>query len=153
MTNTIRLTTDKRLVGWREWVGMPDWGVPRVLAKIDTGARTSALHVDNIRRLPQGRVGFEVVLSRHNARRRIGVEAPLRRVSRVKPSSGQTQERLVVQVDALIGDFLKRIEVSLVSRQAMICRMLLGRSALEGDFLVDASRRFVQGKPKAPPSG
>lgn len=132
----------KRIIGWSEFVGLPDWGIRRVRAKIDTGARTSALHVENIRKISAHCVRFDVVLSRNRPTKRVTVEADIVRVSRVRPSTGHRQERYVVATTARIGGLRRRIELSLVSREHMICRMLLGRTSL-GGFLVDASRRFV----------
>lgn len=136
------------VVGWREYVTLPEWGVGGVLAKIDTGARTSALHVANIEDLPGDRVRFEVVLSRTDPARRIPVVADLVRVARVKPSTGIHQHRHVVATSMKLGPVEKTIEVSLVCRKSMLCRMLIGRSALDDDFLVNSSRRYIFGKPK-----
>src|SRR6188474_2231761 len=63
------------LIGWTEYVDLPDWGVRRLLAKVDTGARSSALHVENIRELPRGLVAFDVVLHRERRDRRVHVRA------------------------------------------------------------------------------
>jgi hypothetical protein len=128
---------------------LPEWGVKRVLAKVDTGARTSALHVDRIARLPGGRVRFEVVLSRKNPARCVPVEADLVRVTRVRSSTGHRQERYVVATSIRIGKWKRRVELSLVRREHMICRMLLGRSALSG-FLVDVDRKHEHGRPVRP---
>ena len=136
------------IVGWREYVTLPAWGVQGVLAKIDTGARTSALHVADIRDLPGDRVRFEVVLSRNDPTRRIPVEADLVRVARIKPSTGVHQHRRVVLTRMRLGPVEKDIEVSLVCRKSMLCRMLIGRTALDDDFLIDSSRTYIFGKPK-----
>jgi hypothetical protein len=138
------------VIGWTEFVELPDWGIPRLKAKVDTGARTSALHVDSLRRLPDGRVRFEVVLHRRRADRRVTVEAPVLRQTRVRSSTGVYRRRHVVPVRIRLGHVDKVIEVSLVSRDQMIFRMLLGRSAFSGDFLIDASRQCVQDPPRVP---
>ncbi len=134
-------STSRMIVGWRELVSLPEWGVEDVVAKIDTGARTSALHVEDIRELPDNRVTFNIVLSRKNPKNRVPVEATLRRMTRVRPSSGKMQTRYVVATRMLLGGIEKEIEISLVRRDNMLCRMLLGRRAMEGDFLVDAGRK------------
>jgi hypothetical protein len=144
----IETVDGKRIVGWREYVGFPDWGITGVLAKVDTGARTSSLHVRNIVTLPNDRVRFDVVLSRKFPDRTITVTADLARHTNVRPSSGQRQQRRVVRTRMELGGVEREIEVSLVCRQGMLCRMLLGRRALEGDFVVDSSRRYVFGRPK-----
>lgn len=141
----------KQLVGWREYVALPEWGIKGVMAKVDTGARTSSLHVENIKELASGRLAFDVVLNRRGRLRHI-VATPVR-VSRVRPSTGQLQQRYVVSTTIRLGDVTKQVELSLVSRGDMLCRMLIGRTALERDFLVDVSGRYLCGKPlaKKPP--
>lgn len=130
------------VVGWREWVGFPDWGVERVRAKIDTGALTSAIHVEVIEELPDDRVRFELVLREKPERRVHWVEAELVRQSRVRPSHGRAQSRHVVSARIRLGPLEREIEVGLVSRRHMLCRMLLGRSAME-HLLVDPSRTHL----------
>lgn len=137
----------QQIVGWREVVSLPEWGVDRVIAKIDTGARTSALHVENIEELPDDRVRFDVILSRKNPSRRVTVEAELIRRTRVRPSSGHLHDRHVVLTTMRLGSVEKPVEISLVCRKHMLCRMLVGRTALEEDFLVDAGRKYAWGGP------
>lgn len=140
---------DRRsIIGLREYVSFPEWDVPDIVAKVDTGARTSALHVENIKKLPGGRVRFEVVLSRKDPDRRVPVEEEIVRVTRVRPSTGHATERFVVATKVALGNIEKVVEFSLVSRKHMLCRMLLGRIALEGDFLVDVGLRYALGKPQ-----
>lgn len=133
----------KDRIGWRELVDFPDWGIRGVEAKVDTGARTSSLHVENVEHLPNDRVRFLVVLSRKDPHLRIEAEAPLVRWSKIKTSTGHLQERLIVSTQVQIGTFQREIEMSLVSRHGMLCRMLLGRKAIGGDLVVDPSRRYV----------
>ncbi|MDX1382456.1 MAG: RimK/LysX family protein [Thermoanaerobaculia bacterium] len=137
------------VVGWREWVSLPDWGVARLRAKIDTGARTSALHVENLEVLPGGLVSFDVVLDRRESPGTVRVTAAERvRTSTVKPSSGVRQRRHVVETTLKLGAVEKTIEISLVDRGEMLCRMLVGRTALGGDFLVDPEHTYVVSKRK-----
>lgn len=130
------------IVGWREHVALPQWGVKRVRAKIDTGARTSAIHVGEIQDLPDGRIRFEVVLREKPTRRVVWVEAQPVREAVVKPSSGQRQQRPVVRTIMNLAGVVKPIELSLVCRKHMLCRMLVGRTALDGSFLVDPQTRY-----------
>jgi hypothetical protein len=132
------------IIGWREFVAIPRWGIRGVVAKIDTGARTSAIHVDRVRRLPGNRVHFEVVLSRKNPERTVPVETDIVRVTRVRSSSGHRQERYVVAAGIRIGPLKRRIELTLVRRDHMTCRMLLGRTAVQ-DLLVDPMRKHILG--------
>jgi len=116
-------------------------------AKIDTGARSSALHVENIRELGAGRVRFDVRLSRSESDRRVTVESRIARRGHVRPSSGEPEERIFVAVKVRIGPVEREIELSLVDRGRMIYRMLIGRRALAHAFLVDPGRRYVLHKP------
>lgn len=134
------------VLGWREYVAFPQWGIDALLTKIDTGAKTSALHVADIVDRADGVVSFDVVLSRKRPDRTVRVESPKVRTSRVRSSNGQLQNRPVVLAQISIGGITKTIEVSLVERSHMLCRMLLGRSALGTEFLVDAGRTFIHGK-------
>jgi hypothetical protein len=134
------------VIGWTEYVDLPDWGVRRLLAKVDTGARSSALHVENIRELPRGLVRFDVVLHRDHRDRRVPVRAHVKRRSRVRSSNGEIHQRLFVETTLRLGGIEKPIEVGLVDRAKMIHRMLLGRAALAGPFLVDVDHQMVQTK-------
>lgn len=130
------------VAGWRERVTLPGWGVARVRAKLDTGARTSAIHVAHMDRLANGRVRFEVVFRERPERRTAWVESEVVRESVVKPSSGVRQVRPVCRVLMRLGPVEREIELGLVAREGMLCRMLVGRSALAG-VCVDPSRKYV----------
>ncbi len=136
------------LIGWTEYVDLPDWGVRRLRAKVDTGARTSALHVENIVELPRKRLRFDVVLHREKRDRRIRVVAPIHRRSRVRSSNGETETRYFVKTSMKLGRVERKVELSLVDRGRMIHRMLLGRTALSGPFMIDPDRRMVQSPKK-----
>ena len=144
-----RPTQDPVLIGWTEFIDLPEWGVRNLRAKVDTGARTSALHVENIEELPRGFVRFDVVLHREKRDRRIHVKAKVTRRGRVRSSTGHQTERLFVETTLSLGPITKRIEVSLVDRGKMIHRMLLGREALKGPILIDVDRRMVLKKKRA----
>ncbi len=131
------------LIGWTENVDLPEWNVKRLRAKVDTGARSSALHVENIVELPRDRVSFDVVLHREKRDRRIHVKARICRRSRVRSSNGLTEIRYFVSTILRLGPVDREIEISLVDRGKMIHRMLLGRSALS-PFVIDADRRMIQ---------
>lgn len=140
--------SEKFIVGWNEHVALPDWGIRRLRAKIDTGARSSALHVDRLEALPRDRVGFDVVLSRKRPRR-THVIAPISRVSHVRSSTGHRQMRFFTRVRVQIGPIVRVVEVSLVNRDQMIFRMLLGRMALAG-ILVDPTHARLLDRAKGP---
>ena len=134
-------------IGWTEYVSFPAWGIHAVKAKVDTGAGISALHVDSIRELGDGRVRFEVVLHRTQRHLRVTAEAPVLRRSRIKSSNGAWTERYVVTAFMKLGPIERKIEVSLVSRPEMVYRMLLGRGALAG-LLIDAGGQCLLGVPR-----
>jgi hypothetical protein len=134
------------VIGWNEYVALPEWGVSRLRAKVDTGARSSALHVEDIEELGGGRVAFHVILHRHKRDRRVRVETRIRRRGRVRASTGHYETRLFVSTPVRIGPAEREVELSLVDRERMIFRMLLGRTALAG-FLVDVSHGQLLGKP------
>jgi hypothetical protein len=140
--------TKKTLIGWKERVDLPDWGVRNLKAKVDTGARTSALHVEDLVRLTGGRVRFYVVLDKREPRRRKKVVTKIRRKGRVMSSSGHYSTRIFVVTTLRIGEVEREIELNLVDREQLSFRLLLGRTALGKDFLIDAHRGYLLGKRK-----
>lgn len=140
------------VVGWRERVSLPEWRIRGVRAKIDTGARTSAIHVATFEHLPNARIRFEVVTRERPDRRTKWIEADIVRESIVKPSSGEPQVRPVVRTRMAIGPLEFEAEVGLVCRQGMLCRMLVGRRALAGRALVDPSVLYLLSPPSTDPA-
>ena len=137
---------DPVVVGCIEHVDLPEWGIRGLRGKIDTGARTSALHVENIRELGDGRVKFDVRLHRKNMDRRVHVVADIARTSRVRPSSGDLAARIVVETTLRLGTVERRIEIGLVDRTHMMFRLLLGRSAFTTGVLIDPGKRYLLGR-------
>ena len=133
----------RSVIGLAEYVDLPEWRVLRLRAKVDTGARSSALHVDNLREVSLDRVRFDVCLQRNRPERRITIEAPIVRRARVRSSTGWSELRIFVATTLRIGSITIKAEFGLVDRQRMIYRMLLGRTALGSRFLVDPSRRYL----------
>lgn len=131
----------KEIIGWTEYIDFPVWGIKGIKAKIDTGARSSALHVEDLKELPGGWVEFDVIIDRRKSHRRVGVRCRVIKWARVRSSTGVYTRRCFVKAKIRIAHVEKEIEVSLVSREAMLFRMLLGRKALEDDFLVDVNHR------------
>ena len=129
-------------------MNLPEWGIAGVLAKIDTGARTSAIHVENVEELDGDRVRFEVVQSLKDRSRQAVVETEQVRIAAVRPSTGQRQHRIVVATRIQVGPVCKEVELSIVCRKHMLCRMLLGRTALEPEFLVAPGAKYLFGRPK-----
>ena len=132
-----------RLIGVLERVDIPAWGARGIHARVDTGARTSALHVDALTELGAGRVRFELARSETGGKRRAPIEATVLRRGRVRSTSGKLESRVFVSARVLLGGAEHRIELGLVDRRHMQNPMLLGRSALAGRFLVDPGRRYL----------
>lgn len=133
----------KTVIGRSEYIDLPEWGIQDLLAKVDTGARTSALHVEDLRRLPGNRVAFRVILSRSSKGRSVDVEADVVKWAKVRSSSGHFTTRCFVRTRARLGAIDKDIELSLDSRDLMNYRMLLGRKALAKDFVVDVGKQHA----------
>lgn len=133
-------------IGWTEYIDYPAWGIDGVKAKIDTGARSSALHVENLEEIDAHHVSFDVMYSRRAPYKRKRVVAKVTKWARVRSSTGHYQKRCFVRTSIKIGECERQIELSLVSREKMLFRMLLGRKALEGQFVVDVSRRNLLSK-------
>ena len=141
----MRERPEPRIIGVAEYVDFPDWGVRSLRARVDTGARTSALHVENVRLLAGSRVRFDVRLRRNDASARVTVETKVSRRTPVRSSTGQSEPRLFVKAHVRLGGREQLIEVGLVDRRHMLYRMLLGRTALERRFLVDVTKRYALG--------
>jgi ribosomal protein S6--L-glutamate ligase len=135
------------ILGWEEWVMLPDLGLDAIKAKVDTGARTSALHAFYVEPFGQGR-GRKVRFGVHPIPRRndIAVECTARLIDRreVRSSNGRIEERYVIETPIRIGDRQWRIEVTLANRDMMNYRMLIGRQAIPADGLVKPSASFLQ---------
>jgi len=141
-------------LGWREWLALPELGIPRIKAKVDTGARTSALHaffVEGFRQGGRERVRFGVhPLQQREDEALICVADVLDR-RMVTDSGGHRQKRWVIRTRAVLGVLEKDIELTLTARDSMRFRMLLGRTALAGGFLVDSARSYQLGNPGGTP--
>ena len=131
------------IIGWKESVDLPDWGIMDITAKADTGARRSAIDVQNIKDMSNNRVQFDIVLHRKNRDFTRTITAPIAHQTHVRSSNGQQHERYFVETRIQILDVVRSIELSLVNRKNMSCRMLIGRKALEGSFLVDSQRTHI----------
>lgn len=138
-------------IGWKETIDLPDWGIWNLVAKADTGAKSSAIDVRDIEILPGGeRVRFVIAAHRKDSSLTQQVEADIVKEQKVRSSNGQLQQRLKVQTTLKIGRRKKRVTFSLVNRHRMICRAILGREALAGDFIVDSEAKYLHGKRRKP---
>lgn len=148
------------VVGWREWVTLPDLGIASIKAKIDTGARSSSLHAYDMKRFRRRGVSmirFKVHPIQRETRTVVEAEAALLDLRHVRSSSGVQTLRPVITTTLDLGGQAWEIEVTLVRRDAMGFRMLLGRQAIRGHLMVDPGRSFVastrpSARTSAPPS-
>lgn len=136
-----RRKVQKEIIGWQEYVDFPEWNIKGIRAKVDTGARTSALHVENIKVMDDGKIGFRVILN-NNKRHKL-VTAKILKRGNVKSSIGIKTARWFVETKIKIGDHERMVKLTLVGREGMNFRMLLGRTAIEDLFLVDVDRSFL----------
>lgn len=140
-----RVKRTKAVIGWREWVGLPDLGVDRIKAKIDTGARTSAIHAFEIvpfERNGEKYVGFSLHPVQHRRFPVVNCEARVIDERTVTSSNGEREKRYVVETGIKLGEEVWPIELTLTNRDEMGFRMLLGRRAVRRRFVVDPGSSF-----------
>jgi len=140
------------VAGWREWVALPDAGIGWVKAKLDTGARTSAIHAFDVVELEQdGRavVRFSIHPWQRSEEDARTVELPLLDRRRIRSSSGHEEERLAVPMRIVLAGREITAEVTLTDRDEMGFRMLVGREALAQGYLVDSAVSYAGGRPRA----
>ena len=132
--------TAKIIVGWREWLSLPELGINQIKAKIDTGARTSCIHALNIEeyeREGEKWVKFIAQPLQEDEHTQIECDAKVKKMKYVTSSSGQRELRYFIETTLCAGDKSWPIEVTLTSRASMKFRMLLGRTAMENRIVVD----------------
>ncbi len=139
------------VAGWREWVSLPNLGVDRIKAKIDTGARTSTLHAFDIEVIKQrGKevVCFKVHPLQRQSRRVIVCQADLVDERLIRSSSGHSSLRPVILTKLQVGPCVWEIELTLTNRDKMGFRMLIGRQAIRKHLLVHPGRSYILGTSK-----
>lgn len=147
------MSKEKAVLGWREWLVFPELGIPQVKAKVDTGARTSCLHAFSVKpfqREGQACVRFGIHPLQGSSSEEIWCEAPVKEQRTVRDSGGHEELRYVIETLVTIGAAQHRVEVTLTDRDTMKFRVLLGRTAIRGQYLVDSGRSYLQGKRKRP---
>jgi hypothetical protein len=138
---------ERKILGWREWVSLPELGIELIKAKVDTGARTSSLHafeIDEFVKNDKRYVHFGI----HPFQKRLDVEiyceAMVRDQRQVTDSGGHSELRYVIESQVRLGQMSWPIEITLTNRDSMGFRMLLGRTALRKLFIVDPAASYLQ---------
>ena len=137
------------MLGWREWVALPDFGITTIKAKVDTGARTSSLHafdLETFERRGKEMVRFRIHPEQRTAKHEVRAEVPVHEWRSVRSSSGQAELRPVIQAEVEVFGVRWEAELTLTNRDEMGFRMLLGRQAVRGRFLVDPGKSFLNGR-------
>lgn len=143
----------KLIIGWREWASLPDLGVDHIKAKIDTGAKTSAIHAYKVKKFIEGGAPwaeFRLHPVQKRKRPEIRCRAPIVDERPVKSSSGHAETRFVVKTLVRMGPVDREIELTLTNRDEMGFRMLIGRQALAKYFIVDSGLSYGLGEPDEP---
>lgn len=139
-------------LGWREWCALPQLGLPAIKAKVDTGAKTSALHTFHIEPFEQNGIAFVRFLV-HPIQKNEAVQAectaPVKAQRMVTDSGGHQEMRYVIETQVNIGGRSWPIEMSLTNRDTMRFRMLLGRRAMGGNMVVVPAASYINGRMKA----
>lgn len=143
--------SEKMLVGWREWVSLPELGIKAIKAKVDTGARTSCLHTFNIEEYEKDGekwVKFLIHPIQDDNDTVKVCHAKVIDMRNVRDSGGHESFRYVIKTTLKIGELSYPIEMTLTARDKMLFRMLLGRTAMEGRIVVDSEASFIVQTPQ-----
>lgn len=134
------------MIGWREWIGLPDLGIAAINAKVDTGARSSSIHAFDVERFARrgvSMVRFVLHPVQRKAKPAVACESKLLEYRTVRNPGGREEERPVISTTVTMGTESFPIELTLDRRDNMGFRMLLGRQAIRGRFIVDPGRSFL----------
>lgn len=137
---------NKKIIGRLETIQLPELAINSLQVRVDTGAKTSSLHVDNlIKVIIKGKpwVTFDIHPDVHNVDSIVSCSAPICDIRQVKSSNGKSEQRYVIETDISLGEKTWPIQITLTNRADMSYLMLLGREALGKRFLVDPSRVFI----------
>ena len=145
------MTQEVSTIGWREWVLLPDLGLPEIKAKIDTGARTSCLHAFSVEPfIKDGKqwVRFGIHPHQDDTETEVFSEAEVIDKRMISDSGGHKEERYVIATEVELANQRWPIEITLTNRDTMLFRMLLGRTAMANRIIVDPGKSFLFGKAK-----
>jgi hypothetical protein len=140
------------VIGWREWVALPELGIDKIKAKVDTGARTSALHAFALRPFKENgkeKIRFDIHPLQNNTEEIITCTADVVDFRQVTDSGGHTEMRYVISTPFMLGGKIYPIEITLTERDTMLFRMLIGRSAIKKRFIINPGRSFITTRKKA----
>ena len=135
------------LIGWREWISFPDNGNFSIKAKIDTGARTSAVHATHIREMEKNDEKW-VKFRLYQSGKYLFVEAPIIEYRKITNSFGVSEQRPVIDIKIKLGKNSWKTEVTLARRSGMTYPMLIGRNSLKNNYLVHPHQSYLIGAPK-----
>jgi len=139
---------NKMIAGSEEWVSLPDLGLPMIKVRVDSGAKTSAIHAVNIspfQRNGEAWVSFDVYPLQYDGKKVVHCEAPVIDKRTIKSTSGSRESRYVIRTVLKVAEEAWEIELTLANRDSMGYRMLLGREAMRGKMLVDPDSSFLFG--------
>ena len=149
--NPLQSEKPRRLIGWREWVALPELGIPALKAKIDTGARTSALHAFLVEPFQEGerkRVRFGIHPFQRRTDKEIYCVADVLDERWVSDSGGHREQRIVIRTTIRMAHLEWPIELTLTNRDSMRFRMLLGRTGMEDRFAINPDASYLLGRKK-----
>jgi len=147
------ITEQVPMLGWREWAALPELGIDLIKAKIDTGARSSAIHAFTIEPYTKGGapwVMFAVHPVQKNSETAVECHAAVKDQRIVSDSGGHKQNRYVIETQLVLGANAFNAEMTLTNRDSMLFRLLIGRTAMNSRFIIDSAASFLQGEPVLP---
>ncbi|MFK7815165.1 MAG: ATP-dependent zinc protease [Gammaproteobacteria bacterium] len=142
---------DLDVIGWREWIALPDFGVTQVKCKVDTGAKTSALHtyfIEPFKKSEIKYVRFGLHPIQNNSDTEVICISKVHDQREVTDSGGHREMRYVIATPIKLGPHILQAEITLTNRENMLFRMLLGRDAIKNQFIVNPARSYLIGKKK-----
>lgn len=146
MKTIIKKKKLRKRIGWREWLILPELNIHHIKAKVDTGARTSALHAFSLRPFKENnidRISFDIHPVQRDSNVVVTCVADIIDKRWVTDSGGHSEERFVIFTPITLGNDTWSIEITLTERDTMLFRMLLGRSAIKKRYVVDPARSFI----------
>lgn len=143
-------TKQKQIIGRLESIALPELAIENLQVRVDTGAKTSSLHVDNIEKIIKDgkpHVKFDIHPDAHHVESIIPCSAPISDIRSIKSSNGRSEQRYVIETPIRLGNETWPVEITLTDRSDMSYLMLFGREAIGKRFLVDPSKVFISSQP------